>query len=75
MLAKTPKSVCLECGLPFGAAGFSYDHDDPDLGPAYWSDRGLLCSPGCAGDHYRKRMAEGTMPAAPMDCPVEWWRD
>ena len=71
MLAKTPRTVCIECGLDYWAPGFSHDHGRPDYGPAYWSDRGLLCSPTCAGDHYRKRVAEGTMPSLPVDCPVD----
>ena len=73
MLARTPKPVCVECGLAYGAPGFSLDHDRLDLGPAYWSDRGLLCSPECAGVHLRKRVAEGTMPKGPVECPVDWY--
>ena len=73
MLARTPKSACIECGLAYGAPGFSLDHDRADLGPAYWSDRGLLCSPECAQTHARKRLAEGTFPKGPVECPVDWY--
>jgi hypothetical protein len=30
MLARTPKPVCIECGLAYGAPGFSLDHDRLD---------------------------------------------
>ncbi|HYE44569.1 MAG TPA: hypothetical protein VEA44_02225 [Caulobacter sp.] len=71
MLARTPKTVCIECGLDFWAPGFAYYHDEIANGPAYWSDRGLLCTPICATAHARRRMAEGTMPVGPVDCPVD----
>jgi hypothetical protein len=71
MLAKTPRPICLECGLAHGEPGFAHDHGDIDNGPAYWSDRGLLCSAPCALEHVRKRTAEGTMPKGPIDCPVD----
>lgn len=75
MLARTPKPVCVECGKGYRAPGFSYDHGQPELGPAYWSDHGLLCSPVCANTHVRKRVAEGTMPRLPVECPVDWYAD
>jgi hypothetical protein len=40
-------------------------------GPAYWSDRGILCSVGCAHKHFRKRKADRTFIAIPLDCPVD----
>jgi hypothetical protein len=73
MLALTPRPECLECGLAYGAPGFAFHCEQSEYGPAYWSDRGLLCSPGCAAAHARKRLAEGTMPKGPVDCPVDWY--
>ncbi len=42
MLARPETRRCIECGLPFGAIGFTCYHGDIDEGPAYWSDRGIL---------------------------------
>ena len=71
MLARPETRRCIECGLPYGKVGFSHYHGDPDLGPAYWSDRGLLCSPKCSLTHFRRREAEGTLPTAPAPDPFE----
>jgi hypothetical protein len=71
MLARTPKHPCIECGKGFHEEGFAYDHDEMALGPAYWSDQGLLCSVTCAASHVRRRSAEGTMPNKPVECPVD----
>ncbi|MDO9337070.1 MAG: hypothetical protein EON95_16770 [Caulobacteraceae bacterium] len=72
MLARTQKPACVECGLAYGAPGFVFYHGEREQGPAYWSDRGLLCSPVCATGHARKRFAEGTMPKGAVECPVVW---
>ena len=71
MLARPEKYRCIECGVPYGADTFDYYHGGIENGPASWSDRGLLCSPKCSLAHYRKRVAEGTMPAAPPPNPFE----
>ena len=71
MLARPEKHRCVECGTPFGALGFSYYHGNIDNGPAYWSDRGILCSPACSLVHNRKRAAEGTLPDQPAKNPFE----
>jgi hypothetical protein len=73
MLARTPKPVCIECRRAYGAPGWVFYHGERQEGPAYWSDRGLLCSPGCATTHARKRFAEGTMITGSVDCPVDWY--
>lgn len=70
MLARPEKFSCLECGLPFGAATFSYYHGDIDMGPAYWTDRGVLCSPACSIAHFDKRRIDGTLPASPPRNPM-----
>jgi len=75
MLARTPRLLCVECGLAWGQPGFVAYHGDPLEGPAYWSDVGLLCSPRCAGVHFRHRVAEGTLPDKPVECPIEAFRD
>jgi hypothetical protein len=71
MLARTEKYRCIECGLPYGADEFAFHYGRIENGPAYWSDRGLLCSPACSLAHYRKRAAEGTLPTGPAANPME----
>lgn len=69
MLARPETRRCVECGLPYGAIGFSCYHGDIDQGPAYWSDRGILCSPKCSLAHWRRREAEGSLGTAPAPDP------
>jgi hypothetical protein len=71
MLARPEKHRCIECGTPFGAVGFWYYQGNVDNGPAYWSDRGILCSPACSVAHHRKRAAEGTLPDHPAPNPFD----
>lgn len=71
MLARPEKYKCIECGLPFGAAGFALHYGRLENGPAYWCDRGVLCSPKCSLAHYRKRAADGTLPTEPAPDPLE----
>jgi len=69
MLARPETRRCIECGLPYGAIGFAFYHGDVDQGPAYWSDRGILCSPKCSLAHVRRREAEGSPTMAPAPNP------
>jgi hypothetical protein len=69
MLARPETRRCIECSLPYGATGFWCYHGDIDNGPAYWSDRGILCSPKCSLAHFRKREAEGSLPDRPAPDP------
>lgn len=69
MLARPETYKCIECGLPFGADGFALHHGTLENGPAYWCDRGVLCSPQCSLAHNRKRAAEGTLPTEPARDP------
>jgi hypothetical protein len=69
MLARPEKYKCIECGLPFGADGFALYYGRLENGPAYWSDRGVLCSPKCSLKHHRKRAAEGMLPDEPAGSP------
>lgn len=71
MLARPEAYRCIECGLPYRATGFSYHKGNIENGTAYWSDRGILCSPQCSLAHHRKRAAEGTLPQAPAPDPFE----
>ncbi|CAN7351695.1 hypothetical protein [Mesorhizobium caraganae] len=71
MLARPETYRCIECGLPYQANGFWYYHGEPERGPAYWTDRGILCSPQCSLAHHRKREAEGTLPQEPAPDPFE----
>jgi hypothetical protein len=61
---------CIECGLPYRATGFSYYHGEMENGPAYWSDRGILCSPRCSLIHHRRRATEGTLQEKPAPDPL-----
>ena len=71
MLKRPETYKCIECGLPYGAAGFALHQGRTENGPAYWCDRGLLCSPQCSLTQYRKRAAEGTLPIEPAPNPFE----
>jgi len=71
MLARPDKHRCIECGLPYEAESFALHYGRVENGPAYWCDRGLLCSIECSLAHTRKRMAEGTMPRDPAPDPME----
>lgn len=70
MLARPETYRCIECGLAFGGPSFAYYHGDIDNGPAYWSDRGVLCSPKCSLVHFEKRRADGTLPTQPAVNPM-----
>ncbi|RRI05473.1 hypothetical protein EH240_06200 [Mesorhizobium tamadayense] len=71
MLARPDAYRCIECGLPFRAMGFWYHQGKLENGPAYWSDRGILCSPHCSLAHHKKRAAEGTLPQEPASDPFQ----
>ena len=71
MLARPEKRRCIECGLALGEPGFALHGGRVESGPAYFTDRGILCSPRCSLAHYRKRAADGTLPAAPADDPFD----
>lgn len=70
MLARPEKFACVECGLPFGTEDFAYHGGDISQGPAYYTDRGVLCSAKCSLAHHEKRQAEGTLPTAPARNPM-----
>lgn len=69
MLARPEIRRCVECGRAYGEADFSYYHGDIGQGPAYWSDRGILCSPACSLAHWKRRDSEGTLSSAPAADP------
>ncbi|RWC37195.1 MAG: hypothetical protein EOS70_02515 [Mesorhizobium sp.] len=71
MLARPDAYRCIECGLPYRAAGFRHYRGKIEDGAAYWSDRGTLCSSQCSLAHNRKREAEGTLPQAPVPDPLQ----
>ena len=71
MLARPERHRCIECGLPFGADNFHLHYGRLEEGPAYWCDRGVLCSPQCSMAHHAKRRAEGTLPDKPAPDPFE----
>lgn len=70
MLTKAEKYKCVECGRLFGTEGFAYYKGQIENGAAYFSDRGVLCSPECSLAHTRKRGAEGTPPERPARDPL-----
>lgn len=72
MLARPDTYRCVECGLPYRSPGFSYYEGILENGPAYWSDRGILCSPSCSLAHHRRREAEGTLQERPAPDPFEF---
>ncbi|WP_352942944.1 hypothetical protein [Mesorhizobium sp. M0809] len=47
--------------LLWRTAGFCYHEGKVENGAAYWSDRGILCSPPCSLTPHRKREAEETL--------------
>lgn len=71
MLARPETRRCIECGLPFGMPGFSYYHGNMEDGPAYWTDRGVLCSSACSLKHFHRRQSEGSLPERPAPDPFE----
>ena len=71
MLARPDAYRCIECGLPYRAPGFHHYHGMIEEGPAYWTDRGLLCSPQCSLTHHKKRRAAGTLQQEPAPDPFE----
>jgi len=75
MLARPEKFKCVECGRAMGTPGFAYYHGLIEKGPAYWSDRGILCSIECSLAHHQKRLAEGTLPTRPAPDPFDGDQD
>ena len=70
MLARTQKFRCIECGLAYGEPAFWLHYGRIDSGPAYWTDRGVLCGPACSMAHFARRRAEGTLPQLPARNPM-----
>jgi hypothetical protein len=54
---------CVECDKLEDDSTFCFYNDERMNGPAYWSDKGVLCSAKCATDHYLKRLAAGEVMA------------
>ena len=71
MLARTENYRCIECGLAYGEPGFWMHGGKIENGPAYFTDRGVLCSPQCSLKHYQRRAVEGTLPHEPPPDPFE----
>jgi hypothetical protein len=71
MLARPERHRCIECGLAYSEDGFDLHSGRIENGPAYWCDRGLLCSPKCSVAHYRKRADEGTLATEPAPNPLD----
>lgn len=71
MLARPETKRCVECGTPYEAASFHYWYGMAERGPAYFSDRGILCSPQCSLTHFRRRESEGALPSQPAIDPFE----
>ncbi|WP_274629820.1 hypothetical protein [Arvimicrobium flavum] len=74
MLARPETKRCIECGTPYDDAAFHYWEGRVANGPAYWSDRGILCSPRCSLAHHQRRAAEGTLADAPAPDPFQLTR-
>lgn len=71
MLTRPEKNRCIECGKLLGAADFAYHEGRIENGPAYWCDRGILCSIECSLAHHRTRMADGSLPSRPAQDPFD----
>ena len=69
MLDRSPRPVCVECSLPLEALTFTWQRGLQGMGPAYWSDRGVLCSVACVVAHVAKRRADGTEMREPAPEP------
>jgi hypothetical protein len=70
MLDRSPVPACIECARGADDPAFAWHGGRRADGPAYWSDRGLLCSPACATAHARRRRAEGTEMREPAPAPA-----
>jgi hypothetical protein len=71
MLKRTQARACIECGLAYGHPDFTYYAGRIESGPAYWSDRGLLCSHACSAAHFERREREGDPMTEPAPDPLE----
>jgi hypothetical protein len=71
MLKKTRARTCIECGLPYDHPDFVYHAGRVQNGPAYWSERGLLCSHACSTAHFEKRVKAGDPMTEPAPNPLE----
>lgn len=71
MLARPDAYRCVECGLPYRSDAFHHYHGRIEDGPAYWSDRGILCSPRCSLEHHRRRAREGSLASMPAPDPFD----
>lgn len=69
MLAPPERYRCIECGKAMGRPDFTYHQGRMENGPAYWCDRGILCSLECSLTHHKKRVSEGTLPDRPAADP------
>ena len=71
MLARPERYRCIECGMHYGSEEFALHEGRIENGPAYWCDRGLLCSSQCSLAHFLKRREEGTLQQEPAPNPLE----
>jgi len=71
MLNRPNSRACIECGLTYGHADFTYQAGRIENGPSYWSDRGLLCSVICSTVHFERREKEGDPMREPAPNPLE----
>ena len=71
MLKKAQARTCIECGLPYDHPDFVHHAGRVENGPAYWSERGLLCSHACSTAHFEKRVKAGDPMTEPAPNPTE----
>ena len=71
MLQRPQARACVECGRPYGHPDFGYHAGRIENGPAYWSDRGLLCSEACSTAHFERRVKEGNPMREPAPNPLD----
>ena len=71
MLTRPHQAKCVECGKAYGRPDFEYHYNRIENGPAYWSDRGLLCTIECSMEHYKRRKEAGDPIGPPAPNPLE----
>jgi len=71
VLKRLHHTHCVECGKPYGKPDFGYQSGRIERGPAYWSERGLLCSHVCATAHFKRRDAAGEPMREPAPNPLD----
>lgn len=71
MLTKASEFTCIVCGRGPDHPDYAWGNGRSSDGPAYWSERGAMCSAACALSHGLKRAADGDAMSEPADPPFQ----